>query len=135
MFSCRSKWQDKYGSEVVLHSELPEWSWREAGAPQSIRTRISSRSGDQGLYYDVSLILKTATRLPEVSHRIFTKSTFKTHLMCARKQVNPEIDVNCVRLAKINQIFGCSMNMCHQVCAFFRLVIMGEVHETSTGLF
>jgi hypothetical protein len=53
----------------VLHSKLPEWSCKEAGAPQSIRTVIRSPADDPSLYLDISLILKTATRLPEVNCR------------------------------------------------------------------
>jgi len=68
MYANSRSAQDNDG-EVVLHSELPEWSWKEAGAPQSIRTVIRSPADDPSLYLDISLILKTATRLPEVSHR------------------------------------------------------------------
>ena len=60
--------QSGLGWEVRMVSEFPPWSWREAGAPQSVHTSIADRGGDN-LEIHTTLVLKTATRLPEVSCR------------------------------------------------------------------
>ena len=58
--------QEHDAVEVLVHSALPEWTWKEAGGPQEVWTRVRSSSKDDNLYLDLSWKLKTPTRLPEV---------------------------------------------------------------------
>ena len=64
--------QENDAVELLMHSALPEWTWKEAGGPQEVWTRVRSSSGDDNLYLDLSWKLKTPTRLPEVSFNLAT---------------------------------------------------------------
>lgn len=45
---------------------MPEWAVQEAGAPVEVWTEIISPPTSGNLFYDVTWVNKTATRLPEV---------------------------------------------------------------------
>ena len=72
MFRLQKGVQENDAVEVLVRSALPEWTWKEAGGPQEVWTRVRSSSGDDNLYLDLSWKLKTPTRLPEVSFNLAT---------------------------------------------------------------
>ena len=51
---------------MILRATLPEWAVREAGAPTEVWTEVISPPESSNLFYDVTWVNKTATRLPEV---------------------------------------------------------------------
>lgn len=55
------------GLHVITRASLPQWAVEEAGAPVEVYTEIISPPNSPNLYYDVTWVNKTATRLPEVS--------------------------------------------------------------------